>query len=144
MTREDANRLIQAFANDKGGTVSELNMQNMTGLSFGGTDVFFTFHQPLLSTKKPKLEVSALIYRFRKAPNPKILEGFRAEHAAGTPSAGGEVDYEEENKGLYLTRFYETVPTQEAFNSEVDALAAASKTWGKEVLERVANKVNAK
>lgn len=144
MTREDANRLIKAFASHHGGTVSELNMQNMTGLSVGGSDLFFTFHQPLFSNKKPSLEVSALIYRFRKAPNPKILEGFQAEHAAGTPAGGGELDYEEENKGLYLTRFYETVPSEDAFNAEVDGLAAASKTWGREVLERVANKVNAK
>lgn len=144
MTRDDANRLIKAFAGHHGGTVTELNLQNMTGLSVGGADLFFTFHQPLFSHKKPALEVSALIYRFRKPPNPKILEAFKAEHAAGTPAGGGEVDYEEENKGLYLTRFFEVVPSEDSFNTDVDALADASKTWGREVMERVANKVNAR
>lgn len=143
MTRDEANRLIKSFASHHGGTVSELNMQNMTGLSVGGADLFFTFHQSFFSSKEPQLEVSALIYRFRKEPNPAILEGFKAEHAAGTPAAGGELDYEPENKGLYLTRFYGTVPSETAFHTEVDALAEASKRWSHEVLERVANKVNA-
>lgn len=144
MTREEANRLIQSYAGHHGGRVSELNMQNMTALSVGGADLFFTFHQSFFNDKEPSLEVSAVIYKFRKEPDPKILEAFKAEHAAGTPAAGGELDYEPENKGLYLTRFYSKVPDQEAFNGELDALGAASRTWGGEVLERVANKVNAK
>ena len=53
------------------------------------------------------------------------------------------LDYEPENKGLFLTRFYEQVPAQETFNAELLTLARASKSWGREVLEWVANKVNA-
>jgi len=142
MTRDEANRLIQSFAQSQGGQVSGLNMNNMSGLSLGESDLFFTFHQPLLPNQPTKLEVSALIYRFRKDPDPEILAGFREEQAAGTPSGGGEVDFEPENKGLYLTRFYEKVPDQDTFNAQLLELAKASKVWGREVLERVANKVN--
>ena len=144
MTREEANTLIQTFARSQGGEVSGLNMNNMTGLSLGDSDLFFTFHQSMFAHKEPSLEVSALIYRFRADPDPRILQGFKDEHEAGTPSGGGEVDFEPENKGLYLTRSYTKVPTQDAFNADLIALAKASKAWGHEVLERVANKVNAK
>lgn len=142
MTREEANRLVQSFAKAQGGEVSALNLNNMTALSLGDADLFFTFHQPLVPNQKTRLEVSALIYRFRKEPDPRMLAGFREEQEKGTPTGGGELDFETENKGLYLTRFYEQVPAQETFNDELLALAKASKTWGREVLERVANKVN--
>lgn len=144
MTREAANTLIQTFARSQGGEVSGLNMNNMAALSMGDADLFFTFHQSLFASQEPTLEVSALIYRFRTEPNPAILKGFNEEHESGTPAGGGEVDYEPQNKGLYLTRKYESVPTQDAFNEDLVALAKASKVWGREVLERVANKVNAR
>jgi hypothetical protein len=137
MTREEAQRLLQTFMSAVGQPSSEgLNPQGFGGAMLGDAQLYFEYH-----SDKQELETSALIYKFREAPKPGVLEGFRAEEQSGTDTGGGKVDYEPENKSLFLSRTYATVPADAAFKQDMERLTQASLVWGDEVLDRVASRV---
>lgn len=141
MTRDQANRMIEELARNEGGASGGLNEKNLGGLSTPEGDIFFEFNQPFSAAQSPSLKVSALIYRFKEPPKPGVIEGFQAEEEAGTPTGGGTVEFEPENKGLYLARTYTQTADGERFQQDVRALIAASKVWGSDVLERVTQRV---
>lgn len=141
---DDADNLVKAFfrAHEQGArSVGEeppaLNQKGFGGAQLGEGEIFFEYHR-----EKRALECSALVYRFRSPPKPGVLDGFKAEAQGGTPTGGGELDFEPENGGLYLSRTYGDPVTHDAFVQELNALLGASVTWAKDVLPRVANKVN--
>jgi hypothetical protein len=105
-------------------------------MSIGMGSLYFEFKEQAQS-----LTCLALIYKFHDAPKPGIIEGFKAEEAAGTNAGGGKVEYQPENKGLYLSRTYSKVPAQASFEQEMKDLLQASRVWGDEVLDRVTTKV---
>ncbi|PTL77321.1 type III secretion system chaperone [Vitiosangium sp. GDMCC 1.1324] len=136
MTREEAQRLVQAFMKSLGQPSEGLNPQGFGGVALGDAQLYFEYH-----ADKQALETSALVYKFRDPPKPGVLEGFRAEEKSGTDTGGGAVDYEPENKSLFLSRTYSTVPQDAAFKEDMRRLAQASVVWGDEVLDRVASRV---
>ena len=102
----------------------------------GGAQVYFEYHEA-----RGVLECSALVYRFNEPPRPGVIEGFEAEAREGTDTGGGSVDYERENRGLFLSREYAVMPEGAAFTRDMKRLAKASLVWGDEVLDRVASRV---
>ncbi|HSP81671.1 MAG TPA: type III secretion system chaperone [Myxococcaceae bacterium] len=136
MTREDAQRLVQTFMQAIEQPSEGLNPQGFGGAMLGEAQLYFEYH-----SDNGELEASALIYKFREAPKPGILEGFRAEEKAGTDTGGGKVDFEPENKSLFLSRSYTTTPADTAFKQDMEHLVRASLVWGDEVLDRVASRV---
>lgn len=137
MTRDEAIRLSQGYAEAHGVKKSPgLNDKNLGGLEVGGQTVYYEY-QP----EAKRLECGALIYRFNKPPRDKVLEGFRAEEAAGTDTGGGTLYYEPRNQGLFLRRYYRSTVPQDQFNRDVDRLRKAASVWADEVLDRVATKV---
>src|SRR5689334_23046549 len=128
MTREEAQRLVQSFMKSHGQSSEGLNPQGFGGAVLGDAQLYFEYH-----ADKQALETSALIYKFRDAPKPGVLEGFRAEEKAGTDTGGGVVDYEPENKSLFLSRTYSTVPPDTAFKADMQRLTQASLVWSNEV-----------
>ncbi|MFY1831684.1 type III secretion system chaperone [Myxococcus fulvus] len=137
MTRDEATQLVQEYLRAQGVHLSPgLNPKGLGGVSVGEAQLYFEH-----SEDTGELKCSALIYRFRDAPRPGVLEGFRAEQAAGTDAGGGTVDFEPESKSLFLSRSYQTPPIDLVFASELSKLMAASLRWGSEVFERVAAKV---
>lgn len=136
MTREEAQRLVQTFMKSLGQSSEGLNPQGFGGAVLGDAQLYFEYH-----TDKQALETSALIYKFRDAPKPGVLEGFRAEEKSGTDTGGGAVDYEPENKSLFLSRTYSTMPPDTAFKADMQRLTQASLVWGDEVMDRVATRV---
>jgi len=137
MIREEAQRLAQAFlaATDNPNSPG-LNPQGFGGVAVDGAQLYFEWHD-----KEQALECSALIYKFRDAPKPGIVEGFQQEQKAGTDTGGGTVDYEPENKSLFLSRMYTQAPPQTSFIEDMKRLMKASLVWGDEVLDRVASRV---
>jgi hypothetical protein len=133
MTREEANRMIQGFFRAQGVESPGLNDNNLGAAAVGDSQIYFEY-QP----HEPSLKCSALIYKFQTEPRPGVIEGFQAEEA---DTGGGTVDYEPENKGLYLSRSYTDTVTDAQFTADLDHLMKASKVYGGEVLERVASKV---
>ena len=137
MTREEAQRLAKALLAATGNPDSPgLNPQGFGGVAVEGAQLYFEWHD-----KEQALECSALIYKFKDAPKPGILEGFQAEEKSGTDTGGGTVDYETENKSLFLSRTYTQAPPQSSFVEDMKKLMKASLVWSDEVLDRVASRV---
>ena len=137
MTSEEAQRLVQSFMRSQGEPNSPgLNPQGFGGLAKGEAQLYFEF-----VPDKGELKCSALIYRFRDAPRPGVLDGFLAEEKAGTDTGGGAVDFEKESKSLFLSRTYTTVPPDQSFELGMTRLMDASVAWGGPVFERVASRV---
>jgi hypothetical protein len=135
MTRQDAERLVQTLGRTFG-VETALNPTGFGGISVGESSLYFEFDE-----KAQTLECSALIYKFHDAPKPGIIEGFKAEEAAGTDTGGGKVDYEPENKGLFLSKTYSKTPDVAGFEKDMERLMEASRVWGDDVLDRVSTKV---
>ncbi len=137
MTREAAQELLRWYSRSQGAVLSPgLNAQGFGGLTVGGAQLYFEFHED-----SRKLECSALVYRFKEPPKPGVLAGFEAEAREGTDTGGGTVDYERENRGLFLSRDYAQVPDGKDFARDMKRLCKASEVWGDEVLDRVASRV---
>lgn len=137
MTREAAQRLVQIFVRPEANPQSPgLNAEGFGGMVVGGAQLYFEWHE---DTKA--LECSALVYKFHEPPKPGVIETFQAEEKEGTDTGGGTVDYEPENRGLYLSRTYTQVPDERAFSKDMKKLMKASLTWSREVLDRVASRV---
>ena len=136
MTRDQAVKILQAFFKSQNVESEGLNEKNLGGASIGDLQVYFEY-QP----EKAALKCSALIYSFRQAPKPGVLDGFKKEEQAGTDTGGGAVDYQPENKGLYLSRSYTEPVEDTVFLNDMAYLMSASRVWGGEVLERVASAV---
>ena len=137
LTRESARRLVQGFLGEEGTPPSGgINEQGFGGISAGGMSLYFEWHEDTQA-----LECSALVYRFREPPKPGVIDGFKAEEREGTDAGGGTVDYEPENRGLFLSRTYTRMPTERAFAKDMRRLMKASQKWADEVLDRVASRV---
>ena len=136
MTRDEAKTLVQAYLLTHKQSSEGLNAQGFGGAVIGDAQIYFEYHG-----KTNQLEVSALVYKFRDRPKAGVLEGFSAEEKAGTDTGGGAVDYEPENKSLFLSRYYAEVPPVETFQQHLEQLMKASLHWSQEVLERVASRV---
>ncbi|MFP2905644.1 hypothetical protein ACLESD_11420 [Pyxidicoccus sp. 3LFB2] len=137
LTRESARRLVQGYLGEEGTPPSTgINVQGFGGISTGGASVYFEWNEEAGS-----LECSALVYRFREPPKPGVIDSFHAEQREGTDTGGGTVDYEPENRGLFLSRTYTRMPTEREFAKDMRRLMKASLKWGDEVLDRVASRV---
>jgi hypothetical protein len=137
MTREGAQRLVQSFVRPQGSLQSPgLNQEGFGGLVMDGAQLYFEWNE---DTKA--LECSALVYKFHEPPKPGVLETFQAEEKEGTDAGGGTVDYEAENRSLFLSRTYTQVPNERAFGKDMKRLMKASLVWSREVLDRVASRV---
>lgn len=137
MKADEARRVVQEFMKSLGQTNSEgLNERGFGGAVVDLAQVYFEYR-----AWEEDLKASALIYKFSKPPKPGIIEGFQEEEKKGTDTGGGKVDYEDANKGLYLSRSYTKAPTPEAFQKDMQQLMKASLVWGDEVLKRVSAKV---
>jgi hypothetical protein len=137
MTREDAQRLVQSFLRGLGQSQSPgLNPQGFGGVAVADAQLYFEYR-----SGEQALECSALIYKFREAPKPGVIEGFEQEEKSGTDTGGGKVDYEPENKSLFLSRTYANAPSEPAFAEDMKRLMQASTVWGDTVMDRVASRV---
>ena len=137
MTRDEAQQLARALLAAAGQPDSVgLNPQGFGGVSVDNAQLYFEWHDD-----EQALECSALIHKFRDNPKPGILEGFEAEQKAGTDTGGGTVDYEPENKSLFLSRTYTQAPPQPIFVDDMKRLMKASLAWSDEVMDRVAASV---
>jgi hypothetical protein len=137
MTRDEAQRLVQSFMRAQGQHLSPgLNPQGFGGVAMGEAQLYFEHVQDT-----GVLKCSGLIYRFRDAPRPGVIDGFRQEEKAGTDTGGGTVDFETESKSLFLSRSYTHIPAEKAFADDLMRLMQASVAWGGDVFERVASRV---
>lgn len=136
LPREAAVKMIQAFLRSHGVKSVGLNDNNLGGLELGGQVLYFEY-----LPGRRALRANALVYRFRKPPRRGVLDGFQQEQKAGTDSAGGTVEYQADNRGLFLSRVYAAPAPEQGFAAEMDRLAQAAERWREQVLPRVAARV---
>ena len=105
---------------------------DVTGLMLGPAALYFEYDRA-----RGALTCGALVYRFRGAPRPGVLEDFLKETRG---AGGGTLVYREETRALLLSRTYTDAAPAEEFAEEMKRLAAASLGWGAELLERVASR----
>ena len=134
MTRDEAQRLVQAFFRSYGVQSPGLNAKNLGGAMVGEGQVFFEYRP-----QRRDLWCGALIYRFRAKPKPGVLEAFRAEGKA-TDAGGGTLEYDPEGGGLYLSRVYTRTVPGTRFRADMGRLIQASRVWSVEVLPRAADR----
>ena len=138
MTREEAADTVGAFLAALGVREGPVFAgRDALGAMVGAAELYFEY-----LPGEGALKTSALVYRFRGAPDRRVLEAFaREERGGATPTGGGELEYRDEVRGLFLARTYaETVPAED-FASDARQLAGASLVWGREVAARVASQV---
>jgi hypothetical protein len=83
-----------------------------------------------------------LIYKFRDDPRPGVVQAFKDEAEGKTAdTGGGTLEYEPENKGLYLSRSYNQRVSDDDFAHDLERLMIASEVYGNQVLDRVASRV---
>lgn len=137
MIREEAILILKKFFMMQHIDSPGLNDNNVGGASIGDLELYFEY-----IPKEEALNCSALIYSFKEEPKPGVIEGFKEEENFGrTGTGGGFVDYQPENKGLFLTRTYSEYVEDIDFLNDMEALLGASRDWTKDVLPRVAEKV---
>jgi len=129
--------MIQAYFKSFGVDSPGLNENNLGGASTGEYQIYFEY-QPA----KHALKCSALIYKFHDEPKPGVIEGFKAEEEGkSAETGGGTLEYEPENRGLYVSRIYTERVSDEVFALDLERLMKASEAYGSQVLDSVASKV---
>ena len=131
MTRQEAETMLRALVG-VGTRPPRFGDGDVTGLMLGPAALYFEYDRA-----RQALACGALVYRFRSAPRPGVLEDFLKETRG---AGGGTLVYREETRALLLSRTYAEAVPAEVFAEEMKRLAAASLGWGAEVLERVASR----
>ena len=137
ITRDEAVRMIQAYFKSQGLDSPGLNDNNLGGAMVGDNQIYFEYR-----AASRDLKCSALIYKFHDDPKPGVLDGFKEEEQRmTTDAAGAKLDYQPENKGLYLARTYTEPISDTEFVRDLTTMMKASEVYGEQVLDRVADKV---
>ena len=131
MTREEAESLLRALVGADA-SAPHFGKGDVAGVMLGPAALYFEY-----DAGRGSLTCGALVYRFRNAPRPGVLEDFLEEN---TGAGGGLLVYREETRALLLSRTYTEPVADEVFAEDMRSLAAASLGWGAEVLERVASR----
>jgi len=136
MTRDEAVGMVQSFFRYYGLSSPGLNQNNLGGAAIGEYQVYFEYLEA-----EQGLKCSALVYRFHEKPKPGVLEALEEERDRTTNAGDGTLDYEPENKGIYLSRTYIETVSGDKFAQDLERLMKASEFYGEQVLDRVAAKV---
>lgn len=131
MTRGEAEAMLATLVGE-GARAPRFGAGDVTGVMLGPAALYFEY-----DAARGALSCGALVYRFRLAPRPGVLEDLLEEtHGAG----GGVLVYREETRALLLSRTYTEAIDGEEFALDMKTLAAASVGWGDELLERIASR----
>jgi hypothetical protein len=131
MTRQEAETMLRALVGPDA-RAPRFGEGDATGVMLGPAALYFEY-----DAGRGALTCGALVYRFRSAPRPGLLEDFLEDNRG---SGGGVLVYREETRALLLSRTYTEKVPGEGFVEEMKSLAAASLGWGGELLERVASR----
>lgn len=131
MTKGEAEAMLGALVG-AGARAPRFGAGDVTGVMLGPAALYFEYE-----AGRGALSCGALVYRFRTAPRPGVLEDFLE---ANSGAGGGTLVYREETRALLLSRTYTEPLDGEEFALDMKTLAAASVGWGAELLERVASR----
>ena len=137
MTREEAKQQVEAFFHRLGEKkASFFDAKNYVEARVGESVIGFEFDED-----EAILSAQALMYRFRSAPEDKILDAVFGEESEAN-SGGGRVVFNSENFAFYLQRDFTEHVGDNFFYEAINKLAQASLRWNSEILAQAAEKVN--
>jgi hypothetical protein len=136
MTREEAKQQIEAFFRKIGITASFFEDENFAKATVGEALIGFEFVET-----EGVLKTQALIYRFRNAPNQKVIEALLAEQQ-NSDTGGGNVNFETEDFSLFLEKTFMEKLSAEEFYKQINQLAQASLIWSSQILPQIAESVH--
>lgn len=125
MTRDEAIGLIQRFLKLLGVDKSPgLNDKDLGGVKVEDSELYFEYRR---STSV--LLCSAFIYRFATKPDEQKLTRILDQIAEQIDTGGGEIDFQPENQGMFLTKLYKQLPEDETFSADMEKLTGAVNLW---------------
>lgn len=131
MVREEVIELVQKFLKKYEINSSPgLNKNDIGGILIGEAQLYFEY-----KPSSQSLVCSALIYKFRQTPNPKVLAALK-EEAKLVDTGGGEVDFQPENQSVFLSRTYTSLVDELEFLDDMKKLMSASILWHSQVMDR--------
>lgn len=134
MTKTQAEKQLETFFRRLGIKASFFKDKNFVIANVGEVVLGFEFIE-----NEEKLKTKALIYRFRNAPKPEILNAIFAE-ASEAISGGGQIFFDKNELSLFLEKdFTENLDT-DIFRKQVNILAQASLFWSNRKLRQIAEK----
>ncbi len=136
MTKEEATQQIEAFFRRLGEKASFFDEKTYVEARIGETVVGFEYDET-----EEILSAQALIYRFRKEPQDKVLDAVFGEETEAN-NGGGRVVFNSENFAFYLQKDFTEKIAEEVFFSQINELAQASLRWNSEILVNAAEKAN--
>jgi len=136
MTREEAKQQLEAFFRKLGITASFFEDKNFAKATVGEALIGFEFVEA-----DGVLNAQALIYRFRKNPNPVLIEALFAE-ANSSDTGGGQIRFAQEDLSLFLEKTFSQKLPETEFYEQVNQLARASLIWSSQTLPQIAESVH--
>jgi len=136
MTKEEANRQIEAFFRRLGKKSSFFNENRHAEARIGESVIGFEYNED-----EEILSAQALIYRFRNEPKDHVLDAIFAEESEAN-NGGGRLVFNSENLAFYLQRDFTEKIGENVFYEGINRLAQASLRWDSEILMKAAEKAN--
>jgi hypothetical protein len=137
MTKEEAKQQVEAFFRRLGEKkASFFDAKNYVEARIGENVIGFEY-----DPEEEILSAQALIYRFRREPQDKVLDAVFAEESESN-SGGGRVVFNSENSAFYLQRDFQEKVGENVFYESINKLAQASLRWSAEILMQAAEKAN--
>jgi hypothetical protein len=97
-----------------------------------------------VDVERGELKCWALIFQFDRPLSDGFLAACHEEAGRGADTGGGAVEFDPEDRGLYLTRSYTSRIGVARLGADLQRLQKASEAWGEEVLDRVYDRVPAR
>jgi hypothetical protein len=132
MTRDEAEAMLTEFLaahGVRGGPV--LNGRDLGSIIVVDARLYFEYHPP-----DGTLACGAFIERFAEPPGPATLAALR-QKATTEDTGGGELDFQPENRGLFLSRTYDRTVPSGLFLSDMWRLGDAAREWEVRTLDDV-------
>ncbi|CAN5695559.1 hypothetical protein BH20ACI4_BH20ACI4_11450 [soil metagenome] len=136
MTRAEAKQQLEAFFRKIGITASFFEDKNFAKATIGEALIGFEFAET-----EGVLNAQALIYRFRNAPNQKVVEAIFAEQQ-NTETGGGKINFDSEDFSLFLEKSFTGKNADEEFYKQINLLAQTSLIWSSQILPQIAEQVH--
>lgn len=134
MTDTEAERQVKDFLAryEMSPDVSALRAGKVFGVMLGSAEVFFIY-----DAATETLHAHALIFRFpatspTATPPPALLLEIERENLASSAKNTGKLNYQPENKGLYLSQAFTEAIAPETFYDQMQKLTVASLIWARE------------
>lgn len=136
MTKKEAKQQLEHFFRKIGINISAFEEHNFVKADIGEAVLGFVFLEA-----EGILKAEAFVYRFRRAPESKILKAIYAA-ANETNAGGGRISFDERELSLFLEMNFDEKSDDDFFYRQTGNLTRASLLWSSRILPDVAENIH--